>query len=90
MWQWLKNLFKTEPIVNDWRVVWVETGQWTYQKVPTYQVTYTIGYSRRLNKFKLEMGGHDPKNHPMYEVALKKLVEYDSRLLASELGLNNK
>jgi len=79
------NLLKTVKLwfTNDWKIVEVINGRWEFGQGSfmtdfTELVSYTFYYSKRLNKYKLEISGHKPEFHPIYSTAIKRLNEYES------------
>jgi hypothetical protein len=77
--KWLQKIFGLKP--NDWIIVWVGNDKWDmvdmYGNERGFQkhCFYKIEFSKSRNKLRLETSGLDPKKHPFYFEALKKLSE---------------
>jgi hypothetical protein len=62
---------------DHWQVVWSERAVWEIEDASgaeyTKHATYTIYWSEKTDKFKLETSGHNPTSHRFYSVAVEKL-----------------
>lgn len=73
------NLFKRQPNITDWEIVWRDTGmfeKWGWNSHTDETAIYEIYHSPSTNQYKLVTKGFHPKNHSMYQTALNKLSEY--------------
>lgn len=86
---WLKRLF-----VNDWYPVWADNAYWdvtTYYDGYEHSVvirkncSYEIVYSPLRKRYKIVTYGRNPKVHPYYQVAVKKLLELKANQLLTEM-----
>ena len=73
------NLFGT----NDWTPVWSQSGKWeqltTSQFKDVKLCHFIIEHSKSRSKYRLITDGYNPKNHPVYNIAMQTLIDYNSK-----------
>ena len=74
---------------NDWRIIWADSAQWVDSRNKTIARShYMIEYSLKRNMFRLQMQGHRPQEHSYYPTVLKKIAEYNQKVLSKEFNKN--
>lgn len=58
---------------NDWVDTWEESGV-TMKGTKQLVSTYAIQLSPSLGKYRLIIGGHKPKDHPVHRIAAMHLI----------------
>ena len=84
MFKWIKEKLGIKP--NDWIDVWYDFGKWNithnydfYSYVTKELSHYYIQHSESRNEYKLVLEGWKPTEHSVYEGAMNKLIELQTK-----------